>query len=127
MDNGTVETYDEVGEARRKREALHKALGEGSKQLLTLSHSMQLRLLELWSYSQGTAKAAAVAIDLANSAGALYNTSIHAFLDDLGIEPNDVDWRVNLKKGTVEVGPKGSFPQPVAQGAPAAQPPPVRP
>lgn len=81
---------------------------ESGEASIQLSESLRLRLVEYYAFWQGTVSAASAAANAANQAKGLYEQIIESQLTDLGLEPDDLDRAIDMKKGILKIKVKKS-------------------
>lgn len=94
-----ITEIDEVGQARRRREATQVAMLNDGKTTLTLSEITRKRLNDMHLAVQAGNAVAQAAVNVANSMVKQYELSINAFLEEQGIDPDTVSIGINLKTG----------------------------
>lgn len=75
---------------------------------IQISESLRLRLVEYYAFWQGTVSAASAAANAANHAKGLYEQIIESHLTDLGLEPDELDRSIDMKKGILKLKVKQS-------------------
>lgn len=102
-DGQQLQAVDEVGEARRRREAAQRTLLNGEKAVMQLGESTRRRFHELFSMVQGARSVANMSVEVANNLVKQYESAIGAYLDENGIDPDTVNVSANFKTGELTV------------------------